>query len=337
MESTMKAVVAEDFGTPALWRLTKVPVPRPAAGEVQVRVAATGLNPSDVRMYNGDLRDLVPMAFPATPGSDFAGAVTEVGEGVTRFRPGDQVFGFTFPASIAEIAARVTDPPSLGTGALAQYMVLTADSPGLVHRPAELSPVRAAALPSVGVTAASVMRQGDFRPGETVLVIGAAGGVGSALVPLLAEAKAHVIATALPADETVVRQWGATETLDYSTVDTVAETLRRHPAGVDAIANLAVPGEALVAASQVLRPGGRVVTAAFGSPQPEDFTRSDITFDMVFGAAEHGDLAALADKAVAGILPDPVSKKYSMDSAIQAGLDLTGRHTRGKLVVLPNG
>jgi NADPH:quinone reductase len=173
------------------------------------------------------------------------------------------VFGLGYPRAMAGLAAQVTSPPSLTTGTFAEYAVFEADTPGLAIRPAGLPPERAAALPTAGLTALPLLRAGGFRPGDVVLVTGATGGVGSMLVPMLAKAGAHVIATACAADDSYVRGLGANETVDYRAGDTAGQTLRRHPAGVDAVINLALRGDALASAARTIRPAGRLLNIVF--------------------------------------------------------------------------
>ena len=139
----------------------------------------------------------MPLAFPHVPGNDFAGTVSEVGAGVAAYRIGDEIFGQAVPRALRAMAGATR--PSLSTGSLAEYAVFEADTPFLAHRPAGLGVEQAGALPTVGLTARALMATADVKPGETVLVVGATGGVGTAVLPLLAAAGARVIATATAA------------------------------------------------------------------------------------------------------------------------------------------
>ncbi|KPI20257.1 NADPH:quinone reductase [Actinobacteria bacterium OK074] len=334
MDGTMKAVVAHDYGSAAVLAVEDIPVPRPGRGQIQVRVRAAALNPADLRSLSGVLAELAPREFPHVPGSDFAGTVTEVGAGVTRFAVGDEVFGAGLPRAAVDMATYFSSPPSLTTGTAAEYAVFEADTPALTHRPPTLAAERAAALPIVGLTALSLLREGRFQPGETVLVIGATGGVGSAVVPLLAAAKAHVVATAGAADEEHVRSLGAAEVIDHSATDVVAETSRRRPDGVDAVVNLALPGDRLTDVGRVIRHGGRLLNIAYPAPDPAAFERDDLTVHTVYGAAGPGDLDELAARANEGVLPSAISRRYRLDDGPRAYLDLEQEHTRGKLIVL---
>jgi NADPH:quinone reductase-like Zn-dependent oxidoreductase len=231
------------------------------------------------------------------------------------------------------MASMMSTPPSLTTGAMASYAVFEADTPALALRPDGLSAEHAATLPIPGLTALAVLRAGQFSPGERVLVLGAAGGVGGAMVPLLAAAQVHVIATAIAEDEQYVRDLGAAEVIDYRAVDTVAETLRRYPEGVDAVVNLALPGAALVKVGDVIRSGGRLLNAAFPAPDLSAFDRTDLTVETIYSNARPGDLTQLAELAMAGVLPSTTSRQYSFEEAPRAYTELVHAHVRGKFVV----
>ncbi|GAA4637101.1 NADP-dependent oxidoreductase [Actinoallomurus vinaceus] len=330
----MKAVVAEAYGPPESLTVRRMPVPVPGPGQIQVRVRAAALNPADLRMVEGAMHELAPLTFPHVPGSDFAGTVVALGDGVSRFTVGDEVFGLGLPRAAVAMATISSDPPSLTTGTMAEYAVFDADTPALAPRPAELAVEHAASLPMAALTALPVMRMGRFQPDETVLVIGATGGVGSTVVPLLAAAKAHVIATAAATDQPYIRSLGATEVIDHHADDVVGETLRRHPGGIAAVVNLAVPGDRLVAFGEAVRPGGRIVNVAFPKPDPAAFGRDDLTVETAFMTAHGGDLTRIAAHAIDGSLPAAIGRRYRLEDGARAYRELIAEHTRGKLIVV---
>ena len=203
----------------------------------------------------------------------------------------------------------------------------------LAIRPAGLPAEYASALPTVGLTALPLLRAGGFHRGDVALVTGATGGVGGMVVPMLAEAGVHVIATASPADDGYVRGLGANETVDYRVHDIAGETLRRHPAGVDAVINLALRGHALASAARTIRPGGRLLNIVFPAPDPAAFDGADLTVQTIFTNARSGDLDALAGQALHGSLPVTISRRYRLADGVTACTDLLHAHTRGKLVI----
>ncbi|MBF8191857.1 NADP-dependent oxidoreductase [Nonomuraea sp. K274] len=329
----MKALVARSYGPPELLRIDDLPIPEPGPGQVQVKVAAASLNPADLLMTGGAVRDLFETVFPYVPGTDFAGTVTRVGPGVERFGIGDEVFGFGVPPLYAERMG----VSAVTSGALAEYATFQADGPFVAPRPEGLAPGTAAALASTGMTAAAALADGDFQPGERVLVIGATGGVGSIVVPLLAkERKAEVIATAIPEYAAYAHDLGAAETIDYLSADVGEETLRRHPGGVDAIVNLVLDGARLAAAARALRPGGRLLTTTPGSLGHDGLRRDDITVRVVHGppGIRPDTFPTLAARALDGTLVDMISRGYRFGEAARALTDLASApHTRGKFVV----
>ncbi|TMR97723.1 NADP-dependent oxidoreductase [Nonomuraea basaltis] len=323
----MKALAARGYGGVEVLELLNVPIPAPGPGQIQVRIAAAALNPADLRLVSGTFKELAPLTFPHLLGGDFAGTVTAAGEGAGRFVPGDEVFGLGLPRTARGMAELLSSPPSLTTGTMAEYAVFDADTPALALRPAELPAERAASLPTATLTTLPLLRAGDFAAGMKVLVIGAAGGVGGAVVPLLAARGVHVIATAVPEDEEYVRGLGAAEVIDYRSADTAAATRHRHPGGVDALVNLALAGTSLPAMASLVRPGGRLLNVAFPSPG------ADTGIETVYTTARPGDLEEVAALAVKGVLRSTVSRRYPLEQAAQAYADLVNEHVTGKLIV----
>lgn len=319
----MKAVIATGYGPPEDYTVADVPVPRPGPGQIQVRIAAASINPADVRLPGGDFRDTVPLEFPHVPGNDFAGMVSEAGAGVTAYQAGDEIFGQAVPRALRAMAGATR--PSLSTGSLAEYAVFEADTPFLAHRPAGLGIEQAAALPTVGLTARALMATAEVQPGETVLVAGATGGVGTAVIPLLAAAKARVIATATAADAGILRALGAGETIGYSS---------GYPSGVDLALNLTLPGDHLAGIAAAIRPGGRLLTITYPVPQQDWTGRDDISLHFVLDMdGAYGGMREVAELAAGGALPATISRRYTLDQGALACIEFLRLHTTGKLVV----
>ncbi|MFC5825726.1 NADP-dependent oxidoreductase [Nonomuraea insulae] len=323
----MKALTATRYGGVEVLEMADVPVPLPGPGQVQVRIAAAGLNPADLRLVSGVFKESAPLTFPHVPGSDFAGTVTRVGEGVERFATGDEVFGLGLARSAGSMASLLCSPPPFTTGTMAEYAVFEAATPAMALLPSGLPAEHAATLPMAALTALPLLRAWDFGQGMKVLVVGATGGVGGAVVPLLAARGVHVIATAIPEDEAYARRLGAAEVIDYRSAELGPETLRRHPGGIDALVNLALPGDALPAVAPVVRPGGRLLNIAFPSPGPAT------GFETLYTAARPGDLEEVGGLAVKGVLPDTVGRRYRLEEAARAYAGLVREHVPGKIVV----
>ncbi|MBL7502315.1 NADP-dependent oxidoreductase [Frankia sp. CNm7] len=205
----MKAIRVHRAGPPSELRLEEVPVPEPGAGEVLVQVHAAGVNPPDWYGRGGlsaipeELRPV--LTFPFTPGSDVSGTVVALGPGVTTWAEGDEVFGLLrFPTTIG------------GARGYAEYT--TAPVTDLARKPAALDHDHAAAVPMAGLTAYQyLVDHAKPEPGSTVLVNGAAGGVGHFLVQLVRHRGARVIAVASGRHEDFLRGLGVDEYVDYTT------------------------------------------------------------------------------------------------------------------------
>jgi NADPH:quinone reductase-like Zn-dependent oxidoreductase len=286
----------------------------PSAGQVRIAVEAASINGLDAFLASGSAWDMVPHSFPVVLGRDVAGTIDAVGVGVDLSH-GDQVAGV------------ITEFPLGRTGALAEAVTLSADS--VTRLPQGVTPAQGAAAGLAAVTArhmADVLRLG---PGDTVLVTGATGGVGTFLVQLAAATGATVLATARPGHPAeLVRVLGAAHAIDYA--DDVAAAVREAaPGGVTAVAHLAGDAAAL---AQLLAPGGRLVSALAASA--EQVGRSDVTVEGIFATASAERSAALLAQVASGELSVAIARTYPLDGAVQALGDF-GQHKLGKLVVEP--
>ncbi|WP_246791852.1 NADP-dependent oxidoreductase [Burkholderia perseverans] len=241
-----RALVLNGYGDASNTRLETIAKPAPAPGEVLVRVAAAGINGLDWKIREGHVRDAFPLALPTVLGIELAGVVEAVGEGVTRFAPGDRVAG------------------GLGrVGAYADYVAV--DAAKLARVPDGIDEVQAAALPVAAISAwQSLHAAGPLVPGARVLIHGAAGGLGGFAVQFAKEAGAFVIATARGRYADEVRALGADQVIDYETQRFEAEV-----ADVDLVLDY-VGGEVLERSWQVLAPEGCVV----GTTSPEILART---------------------------------------------------------------
>lgn len=306
----MRAVTIDGFGTtPAVTELAK---PEPGPGEILVKVHASSLNGFDGAVIYGVFKDMLEHKFPVTLGKDFAGTVEGVGEGVAR-AAGDRVFG-------------VVMKPVVSEGAFAEYVVVS-EGYGIAAVPEGLDLDRAGALGLAGTAAAGVVDAIAPKAGDTVLVVGATGGVGAYAVQLAAAAGATVVATAKPGAETeFVGGLGAAHVVDH-TGDLAAQVRAIAPNGVTGIVHLAGDPAQLV---ELLADGGRLAsTLGFG---PEQAGRGDVTVTSVMADPDTATLARLADAVASGALQVPIGQTFPLDSVAQA-VGAFGAGTVGKIAI----
>jgi NADPH:quinone reductase-like Zn-dependent oxidoreductase len=235
--STMMAWRVHEFGPPEVMKFERVPWPEPGPGEVLVKVEAAGVGPWDGWIRAG--KSALPQPLPLTLGSDLSGVIVATGSGVSGLRVGDQVYG-------------VTNPQFLG--AYAEYALASAAM--VSNKPASLTHVEAASVPVVSVTAwQALFDHAQLKPGQTVVIHGAAGNVGSYAVQLARRAGVQTIATAATDDISFVRDFGANTVIDYRT-----EQFEEHVRDADAVIDL-VGGEIQNCSFQVLRRGGKLISA----------------------------------------------------------------------------
>ena len=299
-------------------QLGEISTPDAAEGTVVVRVKAAGLNPIDNAVAVGMLAQMgLPHEYPLVLGRDAAGVVEAVGAGVDHVSVGDEVLGHVLLA------------PPISAGTLAEYAVLPAAT--VTPKPAGLDFVKAAALPLAGASAVQSIDAVDPQPGQTVLVNGASGGVGSFAVQLLAARGVTVVATGKPADADRLTALGAAKVIDY-TAGPVAEQVRAaYPDGVDALVSLhgMDPSATPIAA---VRSGGKVAGVA-GVPDDATLAAAGLTGTAVMAMPTREILAPLAEQAAAGDLKVTVSSVLPLDQATEGLGKLATGGAGGKIVV----
>jgi NADPH:quinone reductase-like Zn-dependent oxidoreductase len=308
----MKAVRFDEYGTVDVLEVREVPVPEVGPGQVLVKVKAAGINPGEAKIRDGSLDAMWPTTFPSGEGSDFAGVVEQAGEGVTAFPPGTDVIGWVDTRS-----------------SHAEYVV--ADSRHLARRPAGLPWEIAGAIPIAGFTAWAMVSAVSLKPGDTVVVSGAAGGVGSIAVQLAKREGATVIGLAGPSNHDWLTRHGV---IPVAYGDGVAERIRAAvPAGqtVDAFLDTY---------------GGDYVELALNdlkvSPERIDTV---VRFDAgeKYGVKTAGsaagssvpNLAELADLAASKELEIPLAQTFPLAEVRAAYTQLAKGHLRGKIVLIP--
>ncbi len=317
-ENHMRAIAEERFGGPIA--LMDLPAPEIGMGEVLIRVRAAGVNPFDWKVADGALEGEREHRFPLILGFDAAGVVERVGAGVTRFAEGDEVYGYLFK-------------PVIGGGAYAEYVSAPADI--IARKPESVTFAEAAALPTPGLTAMDLLDAVNLGEGETVLIVGATGGVGSYAVQLAARRGARVIATARSANEAFVRDLGAVDTIDHTTEDLVESVLVMHPDGIEAVVDVVSDTEALGRIARLVKRGGSVATSVYAA-DAESLARRGIEAKNVGAGPDALRLAELARLVDAGELSVKPERAFPLEEAPEALEASRTGHVRGKLVLLAN-
>lgn len=308
----MKAFAITDRTTPPA--IHDLPAPDPAPGEVAVQVEAASVNGFDLSVAAGHVWDMIPHEFPVVLGRDLVGTVTALGDGVDTLAVGDRVAG-VIPGMA--LGAR--------TGSLAEQVALPADA--LTRLPQGVGPQDAAVIGLAGVAAADALATLDLQPGQTVLISGATGGVGSIATQLAVAAGATVIATARAGDEEqYVRDLGATHTIDY-TDDLAATVTAIAPDGVDKVLHAAGDPATL---GQVIQTGGTIASTLGATA--EQVGRDDLTVTPIMAAATADKLASLLDRVAAGQLRVNVHTAVPLEHA-QTAMDAFAGGTLGKVLI----
>ena len=302
----MRAFTLDSFESPPALR-EDLPEPDPAADEIVVRVHASSVNPVDVFIGMGALAEMVEHEFPVILGRDFAGAVEQVGDEVSRYRVGDEIFGFVPHAD-----------PSVHAGSWAELIVLPEDNYA-AGKPESVDATAAGAAPVAALTAIAAFDALAPTAGEDVLVVGATGGVGSFFVQLAASVGANVIAPALPEDETYLRDLGVGETLDRN-ADLAAAVREAHPDGVDAVFNVVSQAPD----ASLLKEGGGLASPLGAAGEGEG------RFN-VMAVSSPANLQRLGEFLAEGTLRVPIQRAYPLDQAAEAVQALPTTHTQGKL------
>ncbi len=323
----VRAVVHCRYGGPEVLRLEDVARCILSENQLLVRVRAASVNPLDWHGMRGTpylARVVMGLRYPkdARIGVDFAGTVEAVGSNVTRFKPGDAVFGGA-------------------TGALAEYVC--AHEHRAAAKPASLGFEEAAALPIAGITALQALRDaGELQPGQEVLINGASGGVGTYAVQIAKALGAKVTGVCSTRNVELVRSLGANRVIDYTRED-FTRMDARYDLILDNVAN-----RSLSEFKRMLKPGGRYVLVGGGTGQWIDplprvvgawlmsrFGSQKMEFFLAH--MDGGDLGALADLVEAGKVKPVIDRRYSLSEAPEAIRYLEGGHARAKVIVTVYG
>jgi NADPH:quinone reductase-like Zn-dependent oxidoreductase len=305
---TMKAVVAHEYGGPEVLKLETVLIPRPKENEVLIKVIASGVNPADPLIISGKFAREFGTHLPLIPGYDVAGVVEEVGAKVRRLKKGDAIYAYL-----------------LWGGGWAEYCLTNEGEAAL--KPASLTGVEAAAVPLAALTAwQALIDTANVTKGQTVLIQGGSGGVGSFAVQIAKARGARVIATASTANQDALRQLGADECIDYTQT-----RFEEKAHDVDIVLDT-VGGETLERSYKVVKKGGIVVTIL----GPLDRAAPQKYGIRISGLASHpnsDELAEITKLIEAKKIRPLVSQVRPLSEAVDAARQAETHHTRGKVVL----
>lgn len=304
-----RAVRFDEYGAADVLKVVDVEDPVPGPGELLVRVRAAGINPGEAKIRQGLMHERFPATFPSGQGSDLAGVVEAVGDGVSAFSAGDEVIGFTDDrASHAEL--------------------VVIEAANATPRPANVPWEVAGALFVAGATAYATVRAVGACGGDTVVVAGAAGGVGSIAVQLARRAGATVIGLASEPNHRWLRDHGVVP-VTYG--DGVADRVRNAaPDGVDAFIDTVGPPYVELALELGVAPERIDTIADF-----EAVAKHGVKAEGNAAGASAQTLAELAALIDEGALEIPIAATYPLDQVREAYSELERNHTRGKIVLVP--
>ena len=306
----MKAVRFDQYGPVGVLDVREVPIPEPGQGQVLVRVRAAGINPGEVKIRDGSLHERWPATFPSGQGSDFAGVVERLGAGVTAVAEQDEVIGWVDTRS-----------------SQAEYVV--ADQDDLAPRPSGLPWEVAGAIPVVGFTAWAMVRAVDVRPGDTVVVAGAAGGVGSLAVQLAKRAGATVIGLAGPSNHDWLKRH---DVLPVAYGDGVVDRIREAAkTQVDAFLDTYGGDYVELALNDLAVSPERIDSVT----RPDAAAKYGIKIDGNGAGASAATLEKLAGLIAAKELELPIARTYPLAEVATAYTQLAKGHIRGKIVLIP--
>ncbi|WP_414942723.1 NADP-dependent oxidoreductase [Amycolatopsis sp. cmx-11-51] len=303
----MRAIVYDRYGPPEVLRLAELPDPEPGPGQVRIQIRVAGVNPVDAKSRGGAFASPdEPAAFPRRVGNEYAGLVDALGPGVTALAVGEAVLGSAFAQAYAEL--------------------IVADADAVVAKPDSLDWALAGALPAAGQTAAAALTALTIRAGDTLLVHGAAGGVGTVAVQLARLRGATVIGTASPANHDYLRALGI---IPVAYGDGLVDRVATHaPGGVDAALDL-VGGESVLASLAL-----GIAPTRIGTTVDTDAVRSHGIQRV--GGRSIDALREVTELASTGTLRIPVDASLGLGEAAEAHRRIERGHTRGKVALHVN-
>lgn len=309
----MKAAQFNKYGDSTVIEINNEAIaPAPGKSQILVKVAASGINPVESAIRNGYMQKMLPLSFPATVGGDFSGVISEVGEDVTDFKPGDEVYG-------------LANQFKGGSGAVAELVTASQSNSGL--KPSSIDHTQAASLPLVGTSALQAIEEHiQIKDGQKILIQGGAGGVGSIAVQIAKMHGAYVAVTAGSKDLEYVKSLGADEVIDYQSQD-FTTIIKDYDAVFDTAG-----GETTNKSISVLKKGGILVSMS-GQAADELVQKQEITALTQTTKGDTAQLARLKELIDSGKVKPTVDKVFPLDEAREAYEYLEKNHPKGKIVI----
>jgi NADPH:quinone reductase-like Zn-dependent oxidoreductase len=313
----MKAIAVAKFKDAP--QIMELPVPTLRPGTLLVRVAAAGINPYDWKLIDGIMDGHMPHQFPLIMGNDAAGTVEAVGEGVTRFKAGDHVYGQFIHKPIGE-------------GAYAEYAIVP-EKAVISRTPKKVSMIEAAAIPTAGMTAQQLIEKSGLKHEQILLLVGATGGVGSFVIQLATMQGIYVIAT-VGDEEGVERvtKLGARETINYKKLSVAQLIKEKYPDGVDGLIDVASNADVFKTMSGLVRKGGVALTTAFVADD-KDLKDKGLSGGNFETKGTVASLDALTDAVDSGMLRVPVEQVISLEEVPDAIILSRQAKGKGKTVI----
>lgn len=290
-----------------------LPHPSIQPGKVLVEVHGAGLNPVEGKIRDGLLKDIFPLQFPATLGSEFSGVIMEVGEGVSDFKKGDEVYGQT----------------DIRGGQMGSFTEMILMSPQFIAlKPKKLTHTESASLPVVGVSALqALMDTIGLKQGQKILIHGGAGGIGTIAIQLAKHIGAYVATTVSEKSKHYVKDLGADEVIDYKN-QSFEDILRDYDAVLDNVG-----GETFLKSFQVLRKGGILVSKLPQEERKDLMDKHGVKAVTDFTRMSQEQLFRLAELVNKGVIKVHIDQAFPLEQAEQALTYLQTGHPRGKVVL----
>ncbi len=309
----MKAAQISKYGSNEVVEINEnAPKPAVAAGKLVVEIYAAGVNPIDWKVREGYMQKFVPLNFPVTLGGDFSGVVTEIGEGISEFMKGDEIYGH---GSVL----------GGGSGTFAEFA--SVDTKTIAHKPKKISHVEAAALPLAETSALQALTDHiGISNGKKILIHGGGGGIGTVAVQLAKHLEAYVAATASGRDLQAVRDLGANEAIDYKN-----QSFESMLNGYDAVFDT-FGGEGYVKSFKVLKKGG-IIVSMVEQPRTELMQQYGVTAIAQSTHVTSERLSKLAELVDSRAIKVQIDKTFSLEQIREALAHVQTGHPRGKVVL----